>query len=106
MFTGDPLFCGGPAATGRSFSDKPTVLNSIRAKLLTLHGDTVVHTGYGDDTTIAAELSPLSEPRNLHALLRPTKSWRGLGGDMHLLCIQYGPQWQSSFIDGHRVIAV
>jgi glyoxylase-like metal-dependent hydrolase (beta-lactamase superfamily II) len=57
VFTGDTLFHGGPGATGRSFSDKPTILNSIRAKLLTLHGDTVVHTGHGDDTTIGAELT-------------------------------------------------
>ncbi|MGY1806595.1 MBL fold metallo-hydrolase [Blastococcus sp. SYSU D00669] len=56
VFTGDTLFHGGPGATGRSFSDHPTILNSIRAKLLTLHGDTVVHTGHGDDTTITAEL--------------------------------------------------
>jgi glyoxylase-like metal-dependent hydrolase (beta-lactamase superfamily II) len=56
VFTGDTLFCGGPGATGRSFSDKPTILNSIRSKLLTLHGDTAIHTGHGDDTTIAAEL--------------------------------------------------
>ncbi|MGY1740778.1 MULTISPECIES: MBL fold metallo-hydrolase [unclassified Blastococcus] len=56
VFTGDTLFCGGPGATGRSFSDKPTILNSIRSRLLTLHGDTVVRTGHGDDTTIAAEL--------------------------------------------------
>ena len=57
VFTGDTLFCGGPGATGRSFSDHPTILNSIRAQLLSLHGDTVVRTGHGDDTTIAAELS-------------------------------------------------
>ena len=57
VFTGDTLFCGGPGATGRSFSDKPTILASIRARLLSLHGDTVVRTGHGDDTTIAAELS-------------------------------------------------
>jgi glyoxylase-like metal-dependent hydrolase (beta-lactamase superfamily II) len=56
VFTGDTLFCGGPGATGRSYSDKPTILNSIRSKLLTLHGDTVVKTGHGDDTTIAAEI--------------------------------------------------
>ena len=56
VFTGDTLFCGGPGATGRSFSDKPTILTSIRSKLLTLDGDTVVRTGHGDDTTIAAEL--------------------------------------------------
>ncbi|MDP5181271.1 MBL fold metallo-hydrolase [Blastococcus sp. BMG 814] len=56
VFTGDTLFCGGPGATGRSFSDHPTILRSIRAQLLSLHGDTVVKTGHGDDTTIAAEL--------------------------------------------------
>jgi glyoxylase-like metal-dependent hydrolase (beta-lactamase superfamily II) len=50
VFTGDTLFHGGPGATGRSFSDKPTILDSIRSKLLTLPGDTVVHTGHGDDT--------------------------------------------------------
>jgi glyoxylase-like metal-dependent hydrolase (beta-lactamase superfamily II) len=56
VFTGDTLFCGGPGATGRSFSDHPTILSSIRSKLLTLPGDTVVRTGHGDDTTIAAEV--------------------------------------------------
>jgi glyoxylase-like metal-dependent hydrolase (beta-lactamase superfamily II) len=56
VFTGDTLFCGGPGATGRSFSDHPTILNSIRGQLFSLHGDTVVRTGHGDDTTIAAEL--------------------------------------------------
>jgi glyoxylase-like metal-dependent hydrolase (beta-lactamase superfamily II) len=55
VFTGDTLFCGGPGATGRSFSDHPTILRSIRERLLALPGDTVVRTGHGDDTTIAAE---------------------------------------------------
>ena len=55
VFTGDTLFHGGPGATGRSFSDRPTLEASIRAKLFDLPGDTVVHTGHGDDTTIAAE---------------------------------------------------
>ncbi|MGZ4506499.1 MAG: MBL fold metallo-hydrolase [Blastococcus sp.] len=55
VFTGDTLFCGGPGATGRSYSDEPTILESIRTRLLTLPGDTVVRTGHGDDTTIAAE---------------------------------------------------
>ena len=56
VFTGDTLFCGGPGATGRSYSDKPTILDSIRARLLTLPGGTVVRTGHGDDTTIEAEV--------------------------------------------------
>lgn len=55
VFTGDTLFCGGPGATGRSHSDEPTILRSIRDTLLTLPGDTVVHTGHGESTTIAAE---------------------------------------------------
>jgi glyoxylase-like metal-dependent hydrolase (beta-lactamase superfamily II) len=55
VFTGDTLFHGGPGATGRSFSDRPTIEHSIRSELLTLHPDTVVRTGHGEDTTIAAE---------------------------------------------------
>ncbi|WP_127479759.1 MBL fold metallo-hydrolase [Nocardioides pantholopis] len=55
VFTGDTLFQGGPGATGRSFSDRPTIEASIRAKLFALPDDTVVHTGHGDDTTIGAE---------------------------------------------------
>jgi glyoxylase-like metal-dependent hydrolase (beta-lactamase superfamily II) len=55
VFTGDTLFQGGPGATGRSYSDADLIVASIRAKLFTLPGDTVVHTGHGDDTTIEAE---------------------------------------------------
>jgi glyoxylase-like metal-dependent hydrolase (beta-lactamase superfamily II) len=60
VFTGDTLFQGGPGATGRSFSDHPTILESIRTRLLTLPGDTVVRTGHGDDTTIGAESATMS----------------------------------------------
>jgi len=60
VFTGDTLFCGGPGATGRSFSDHPTIVASIRGRLLTLPGDTVVKTGHGDDTTIDAEQTTVS----------------------------------------------
>lgn len=55
LFSGDTLFHGGPGATGRSYSDFPTILESIREKLLSLAPDTVVHTGHGDDTTMGAE---------------------------------------------------
>lgn len=55
VFSGDTLFCGGPGATGRSFSDEPTIVRSIRDALLTLPDHTVVHTGHGDSTTIGAE---------------------------------------------------
>jgi glyoxylase-like metal-dependent hydrolase (beta-lactamase superfamily II) len=60
VFTGDTLFCGGPGATGRSFSDKPTILGSIRSRLMSLHGDTVVRSGHGDDTTIGAEVGHIA----------------------------------------------
>ena len=55
VISGDTLFCGGPGATGRSFSDEPTILRSIRDVLLALPDHTVVHTGHGDTTTIGAE---------------------------------------------------
>ena len=60
VFTGDTLVAGGPGATRRSFSDEPTILRSIRERLFSLPGDTVVKTGHGDDTTIAAESAALS----------------------------------------------
>jgi glyoxylase-like metal-dependent hydrolase (beta-lactamase superfamily II) len=59
IFTGDTLFNGGPGATGRSYSDRATLEASIRAALFALPGDTVVHTGHGDDTTIGAERARL-----------------------------------------------
>ena len=55
VFTGDTLFCGGPGATGRSFSDYPTILDSIRTRLFTLAPETRVLTGHGEETTVAAE---------------------------------------------------
>ncbi len=55
MISGDTLFCGGPGATGRSYSDEPTILASIRDELLTLPDSTIVHTGHGDATTIGDE---------------------------------------------------
>ncbi|MGD0685778.1 MAG: MBL fold metallo-hydrolase [Streptosporangiaceae bacterium] len=55
VFSGDTLFQGGPGATGRSYSDRPTILHSISEILMALPPDTVVHTGHGDDTTIGAE---------------------------------------------------
>jgi glyoxylase-like metal-dependent hydrolase (beta-lactamase superfamily II) len=55
LLSGDTLFHGGPGATGRSFSDFPTILDSIRERLLTLPAETRVLTGHGDETTIGAE---------------------------------------------------
>lgn len=59
VFTGDTLFNGGPGATGRSFSSRPLIEESIRSRLFALPDDTVVHTGHGDDTTIGAEAEAL-----------------------------------------------
>lgn len=61
VFTGDTLFHGGPGATGRSYSDYPTILASIRERLLTLPAETVVRAGHGDNTTIGAERETLAK---------------------------------------------
>ncbi|WP_405435912.1 MBL fold metallo-hydrolase [Streptomyces anulatus] len=61
VFTGDTLFQGGPGATGRSFSSFPTIIDSIRDRLLTLPGDTAVRAGHGDPTSIGAEAPQLDE---------------------------------------------
>ncbi|GGJ72309.1 MBL fold metallo-hydrolase [Streptomyces brasiliensis] len=61
LFSGDTLFQGGPGATGRSYSDYDTILASIQDRLLPLPGETVVHTGHGDTTTLAAEAPHLRE---------------------------------------------
>ncbi|MCX5113814.1 MBL fold metallo-hydrolase [Streptomyces sp. NBC_00378] len=61
VFTGDTLFQGGPGATGRSFSHFPTIVESIRDRLLTLPPETTVRTGHGDSTTIGAEAPQLDE---------------------------------------------
>ncbi|WP_328387799.1 MBL fold metallo-hydrolase [Nocardia sp. NBC_00416] len=55
LFSGDTLFEGGPGATGRSYSDYPTILVSINETLFALPDETVVHTGHGPDTTVGAE---------------------------------------------------
>ena len=55
VFSGDTLFEGGPGATGRSFSSRPQILQSIRQHLLDLADETQVHTGHGPSTTIGAE---------------------------------------------------
>ncbi|MET9363779.1 MBL fold metallo-hydrolase [Streptomyces sp. NPDC006632] len=61
VFTGDTLFAGGPGATGRSFSDFPTIIDSLRERVLTLPPETIVRTGHGDTTTIGAEGPSLGE---------------------------------------------
>jgi len=55
LFSGDTLFKGGPGATGRSFSDFPTILHSISERLFRLPGPTIVHPGHGESTRIGDE---------------------------------------------------
>jgi glyoxylase-like metal-dependent hydrolase (beta-lactamase superfamily II) len=55
LVSGDTLFHGGPGATGRSYSDFPTILVSIKERLLSLPAQTRVLTGHGDETTIGVE---------------------------------------------------
>jgi len=61
LFSGDTLFAGGPGATGRSYSDFGTIIDSIRGSLLTLPDDTEVYTGHGDATSIGSEAPHLDE---------------------------------------------
>jgi glyoxylase-like metal-dependent hydrolase (beta-lactamase superfamily II) len=61
LFSGDTLFQGGPGATGRSYSDFPTIIESLRRLFLYMPPDTVVHTGHGDSTSIGAESAHIEE---------------------------------------------
>ena len=61
LFSGDTLFSGGPGATGRSYSDFPTIIGSIRDRLFALPASTTVRTGHGDGTSIGAEAPHLEE---------------------------------------------
>lgn len=61
LLSGDTLFNGGPGATGRSYSDFPTIVESIRTRLLSLPAETVVLTGHGDPTSIGDEAPHLQE---------------------------------------------
>ncbi|GAA1393627.1 MBL fold metallo-hydrolase [Luteococcus peritonei] len=55
VFTGDTLFKGGPGATGRSFSSRDVLEDSIRRQLFPLDDETRVLPGHGEPTTIGAE---------------------------------------------------
>ncbi|MBF1656062.1 MBL fold metallo-hydrolase, partial [Rothia sp. (in: high G+C Gram-positive bacteria)] len=49
----------GPGATGRSYSDFDTIIESISTRLLTLPESTAVLTGHGDSTGIGLEAPEL-----------------------------------------------
>ena len=60
-FSGDTLFNGGPGATGRSFSDREILVESIRSRLFVLDRETTVHPGHGDSTSIGVEADRLDD---------------------------------------------
>jgi len=61
LFSGDTLFRGGPGATGRSWSDFPTIIESVTRRLLVLPPETRVLTGHGAETSIGDEAPHLDE---------------------------------------------
>lgn len=54
-FVGDCVFSGSIGRTDLPGGDTATLLQSIREQILTLPGDTILHTGHGPDTTVATE---------------------------------------------------
>jgi hydroxyacylglutathione hydrolase len=55
MFSGDLLFQGSIGRTDLPGGDHPTMLHSLRTKVLTLPDDIVVLPGHGDQTSIGRE---------------------------------------------------
>ncbi|MBU4532924.1 MAG: MBL fold metallo-hydrolase [Eubacteriales bacterium] len=55
VFSGDTLFCGGVGRTDFPGGSMPTLVSSIKNKLLNLPDDTTVYPGHGPETTIGAE---------------------------------------------------
>jgi len=54
-FTGDTLFAGSIGRTDFAGGDFNTIITSIKSKLLCLAGDTVIHPGHGEYSTINNE---------------------------------------------------
>ncbi|TME24098.1 MAG: MBL fold metallo-hydrolase [Chloroflexi bacterium] len=61
LLSGDTLFPGGPGNTANPYASFPTIIESIRRKLLTLPDDTRVLPGHGKPTTIGRERPHLDE---------------------------------------------
>jgi hydroxyacylglutathione hydrolase len=55
MFSGDLLFAGSIGRTDLPGGDHPTMLRSLREKVLTLRDDIVVLPGHGEQTSIGQE---------------------------------------------------
>ncbi len=55
IFTGDTLFAEGLGRTDFPYASEDTLLKSIKERLLTLPGETVVYPGHGPSSTIGRE---------------------------------------------------
>ena len=55
IIVGDVLFAGGIGRTDLPGGDYDTLISSIKEKLFSLNGDTVVYSGHGSNSTIAHE---------------------------------------------------
>jgi glyoxylase-like metal-dependent hydrolase (beta-lactamase superfamily II) len=56
LFSGDTLFCGGVGRTDLPGGSRKDLENSIRSKILTLPGETLVCPGHGPFTTVGQEI--------------------------------------------------
>ncbi len=56
VFSGDTLFCGGVGRTDLPGGSRKDLENSIRGKILTLPGETLVCPGHGPFTTVDQEI--------------------------------------------------
>lgn len=55
LFSGDTLFAGGVGRTDLPGGSSDALFSSIRERIFTLAGDTVVYPGHGERTTVARE---------------------------------------------------
>lgn len=55
LLSGDTIFPGGPGNTQLPGADRGKILQSIREKLFSLPGSTIIYPGHGRTTTIARE---------------------------------------------------
>ena len=61
LLSGDPLFSGGPGATGRKYSDFDVIVESLRDVVFFLPAEARVLPGHGDATTVGAEADRIDE---------------------------------------------
>ena len=78
MFAGDLLFAGSIGRTDLPGGDHPTMLRTLRDKVLTLDDDVAVLPGHGDQTTIGRERATNPFLLDLLDQREPGRTTRGL----------------------------